>query len=694
MQIKSFCSLLLTAASCGSAFAAAPPATSTPRPDAEDSDRLTVAEVVVTAQRRSESSQAVPVALNTLSASDLENIGFSNVADLKQRVPALQPQVFNYSSNVIDLRMRGVGSLQSMSTSNDPAVGLYIDDVYIARTVAMTMDLADIERVEVLRGPQGALYGRNTTGGAVKIVSAAPTGELGITESIDAGNYGSWRTLTNLNVPEYKSLSLKLTYLRSGFDGYVENSGTGGNFGQREQEGVRVAARWRPVDVLTVDYAYDHATQSDGVPNYLTDSLQRVDRASRPIDTPMADNFTTSGHALTINWDLTDRLSVKSVSSYRELTQRAQLDTNGAFYGLPIIGYMDENQHQASEELLLSGNAPELGLQYTAGALYFTESGQNGFGTFVGGTRFPQLGDTNPGIGENKSYGFFAHVTWTPKILERRLDISAGGRASWDERTAAGGTVVYSIDEASSNSFDPSLSLDYRWTEDLHTYVKYARAYRTGGFSQFDSQLREFAPEQVTSYEAGIKADLFQRRLRFNLNVFHEDYEDMQVAIQIQDPACPLACSFTTNAASISQFDGVEGEMEAVPFEGFHWYANYAYLNTRGDVAFTNAPRWSYSTGADYTFEPFKLGTLMALVDYSYDGDQIGAVAGRNWMLGSRGLLNARLALNEIRVGSSEVSVALYVKNVADKEYLTFSTAGAFIYGPPRTYGLNVRVKI
>ena len=261
-----------------------------------------------------------------------------------------------------------------------------------------------------------------------------------MTQSLDFGNYDYWRSLTSVNLPEFKGVSVKLTYLRSDFDGWVENAGAGGNYGQRDREGYRAAIHWQSTDRLTANYVYDRGTQ-DGTANFFTSSLTRQDR-SPPIDTPNRDDFSDTGHALTLAWDVTDHLLLKSVTSYRELESDALTDTAGAFFGVPIIGNFSMDQHQFSQEVLLSGEAPGLNVKYTTGALYFSESGRNLFGVNVFGFQTDPLGPTTPGLAENTSAGVYADVTWTPAVLENRLDLTAGGRLSFDDRRASGGVVV------------------------------------------------------------------------------------------------------------------------------------------------------------------------------------------------------------------------------------------------------------
>ncbi len=653
-----------------------------------DGDTPEVEEIIVTAQKRAEKAQDVPIPMNVLGAAALERIGFTDITDLVREVPALQLQPFNYSSSVVDLRIRGVGSLNTISVSNDPAVGLYIDDVYVARSAGIVMDMADVERIEVLRGPQGTLYGRNTIGGAVKFVSAKPTGTFGVTGSFDFGNFGHARGLINVNLPKFAAFSLKLSYLRSSFDGWVRNPGTGRNFGRRDREGFRAALRWTPDPDMTVDYVFDRGTQ-DGTANFFQAGFPRQ-RISPPISTAMQDDFTASGHALTVDWRAGRNVSLKSITAFRKIDTDSVTDTAGAFFSLPIVGYTAIHQTQFSQEFLLTGDAPEASVRYTVGALFFRESGKTRFGIATGSpTPFFFL---DPGRARNVAAGLYANVTWTPPLLDGRLDVTIGARASYDERRAAGGVTAFSRDATHSSSFDPSLTLDYRWSDDIHSYLKVSRGYRTGGFSLFDEDLRAFDPEHIVSYEAGLKSTLLNKRLLFNINAFHNDYSDIQISDIVQTPNCPFGCASTVNGGS-ADFDGFESEVEIRPVAGLRLQGNIAYLHTKGNVIFLNAPRWSYNAGGEYSVPLASVGTVSALLNYAYSSAQVSSTTGAIAFLNDRrGLLNARLSLSDLDIGGVRTSIALWANNITNKDYTVYSNSGALIFGEPRTYGLTLRV--
>jgi iron complex outermembrane receptor protein len=678
-----------------------------PDPD-PPTDIAGVEEIVVTAQKRSEKIQATPLSITAFSAADLEKMGFTNFADLTNKVPSLAITPYAFAGSILEVFIRGVGQSDVVNISRDPGVGIYLDDVYLARSTALTTDLGDIERVEVLRGPQGTLYGRNTIGGAIKFVTATPSGKFDAKESIDAGNFGYIRTLTSIDLPEYAGFSLKATFVKSDLDGWIHNPGTGGDFDAKDEEGYRLALRWRPRDDLMIDYSFDYATQH-GTPDYLqrgydyppqdypgvtdTSPLQpgRVDRAWRPVDLTLKDDFKTYGHALTVTWEATDQMTLKSVTAYRENDSNFTLDTAEAF-NTPQIDYYVLAERQFSQEVILSGSDDDLALKYTIGALGFVESGSPDFGfintPFI--NHLPRISDLSfvPGSARNRSAGGYANVTWTPPILDDRLSIILGGRYSWDRRDASGG-FIRSSGSVSYTSFDPSATIDYRWSHDLHTYFKYSQGYRAGGFNLYNVVLRPFQPESLSAWEVGLKSSWWGDRLRFNIDGFDADYRDIQVNIVTLDPVLHSLVTVTENLGRAT-YQGIETDLAFVPVDGLTLTANYSYLNAGSESSLTPlpfAPHAQYNLGADYRFGAVGPGVLTGIVGWSWIGrESAGGVT-----IPGYGLINARLTLGEILVGDGKLSVSLWSKNLADRRYLYVNSgAGAIAFGEPRAFGANL----
>jgi iron complex outermembrane receptor protein len=677
-------------------------------------------EIVVTAQRREERAQDVPLAITAFDAEALSRIGFTNLSDLMENVPSLAITPYPNASSSLVVFMRGVGQIDAVQIARDPGVGIYADDVYLARGSALTADLGDIERVEVLRGPQGTLYGRNTIGGAVKFISAKPTGKFGIKETLDIGNFGYVRSLTNLNLPEMAGVSAKLTYLRSDTEGYVDNPGSSRDFGEKRQQGVRAALRWRPADAWVLDYVYDYSDQ-DGVSlyeqrQYLFPAVPVcVSAAAQACRSVLAHRRSPDRGRLHGEWARADRclgaLSRRVVEVHQRVSgarcepaprhrggvQSASGQSTRCRAAPVFPGAAAERRTECSRDpispgrLLLYGNWPAAG----------TKPGES----LRHGIRVPVRAPDTCGPRSGRCEQCRERIDRNLRRREldpRTLDaftLNAGGRYSRDTRDAE--RVGSPAADTDYSRFDPSFTVDYRWTDELHTYARYATAYRAGGFNLLNSNLSPFEPEKLTSYELGLKAQWLDRRLRTNLAAFWQTYEDMQ--LDFIDPATQQV--YTLNAGEAT-FDGVEGEFEFLPTDALRISADVTYMYARqsGEIinpftqtpvfgtSLPNAPKWKYNANIQYTFPPSSVGTFSMLVGYSFRDEETsnGGPGSAGDPRPSYDLVNARLALSDISLGRGRLSLALWGNNLADDEYQYYHNFGAAIIAQPRSYGINM----
>src|ERR1700683_36777 len=272
-------------------------------------DEAVLQEVTVTAQKREENLQDTPISLVALGAADLEQRAITNVADLANYVPDLHILPFGSASTTLEVFIRGVGQVDSQVTEDSP-VAIYLNGVYVARPVGLATDQADIERIEVLRGPQGTLYGRNTTGGAINIITTSPQDTLGASELVSFGNFGAVRSQSMVNVPVTDNFSIRASLDWNKRDGWVTNYGVGDDWSSYDQLSGRIDMRWRLNDALTVDYSYDR-----GKNDYTSDLYQLTipspafsylpAQPSRLSSTTLAapyqpSNDLISGHTLTV----------------------------------------------------------------------------------------------------------------------------------------------------------------------------------------------------------------------------------------------------------------------------------------------------------------------------------------------------------------------------------------------------------
>lgn len=680
-------------------------------------------EVIVTAQKQEENIQTVPLAITALTSEELRQQGITNVAGIAQATPSISFSPFPSSSNTLILYMRGMGNSNPVLLTSESAVGMYEDGFIIARPNAATFDLADVERVEVLRGPQGTLYGRNTTGGAINLVSRQPKGEFAFKQQLGAGSRDRFRSLTVLDLPSWGDIATRFIYLRSSVDGYVKNSGDSHDYGEERQQAGRATVHWQATPDFTVDYFFETGTL-DSTPIYYqnaslegmtmvpghtyTDADTPRHRTYRPIDLALS-TARFEGHGLTLSQDLDSGLTLRSLTGYRALRTDDYQDYAEAF-GYSYISSGQLDTHHFSQEFTAVGNLLNDRINYTAGLYYFEESGSSS-----GFADIPSYAYSSSSYlkGSAKSYAAYGQAILTPDILDDRLGFTLGARFTKDQREAqryqtvsgipapdngAGGTVDFS-------RFNPSLTVDYRWSDDLSTYAKVATGYRAGGFyeaaptGQFE---RTFAPEELTSFEVGLKSYWLDHRVRLNVAAFEARYRDMQLTLQV-DPV-NVGVTQIYNAGR-STLRGVETELLVTPVEDMTINLNYSYLDTvfnevdvipgtlfdqetnplspftQGDnikdlFALPHAPTHSVQVGTDYTFLRFSGGNLSAHLDYrwqarAYQTPASGTdVPGRQFnSQDNYGLLNGRLSLAIDLPRGDSATLAVWGKNLAHKDY-------------------------
>ncbi|HSB96454.1 MAG TPA: TonB-dependent receptor [Spongiibacteraceae bacterium] len=684
-----------------------------------------ISEVIVTAQKHEENIQTVPLAISALTADEMTSKGITSFDGVARATPSVSFTAYPVSSNTLILYMRGVGVEDPGPITSEGSVGLYEDGFVISRPNAATFDLADLERVEVVRGPQGTLYGRNTTGGAVNLISKQPTGEFGFKQSFSFGTRDLFRSLTVVDLPKWGDVSTKVTLLKSSIDGYVKNAGSSHDYGEQAQKAGRFALHWDAAPSFTVDYFMEKGNL-DSTPVYfenpsLAGSVfngvvypaadSPPSRTYRPIDLKLSTSD-FEGHGLTMAWDITETLTIKSLTGYRKLNADTYQDFAESFG----VNYTTDgiiHQHQFSQELQFVGNLLDSRINYLAGLYYFKESG-SGLSTITYPDYFI-LNNQNV-TAESKSKAAFGQLSWTPDILDQRLELTVGARYTKDDRLAERTLITNDVvletgakNSLSSSQFNPSFTANFQWTPDLSTYGKVATGYRAGG-SYGGSPIGEFghtaSPEKLTSYEMGLKSYWFEHRVRLNMAAFESKYRDMQLLLAA-DPN-DQSINQLYNAGS-STIRGLEMEALFAPSEDFSLSIDYAYLKATFDkvdvipgtlldrqtnpaspyqvgdnikdlFALPFAPKHSVSIGSDYTFLHFDGGKLSAHLDYRWQdkiflGSGAGtAVPGRD--LNSQaayGLVNGRLILALDLPRGDHATVSLWGKNIAHKRYVQYA---------------------
>lgn len=537
-------------------------------------------EVLVTAEKREESLQDVPISLMAFNQETLEKLDIRDVKDLASMVPNVQIGEFTGSSTTVRLFIRGVGQ-GDVQVTQDPSVAMYMDGVYIGSSVGTAFETADTERIEVLRGPQGTLYGRNATGGAINIVTrdADPSG-LAIRQSFDAGNLDLFRSSSLVNVPITDATAVKLAYTSYSRDGFAENVGNGEDWGIEDRNTFIGDFHWDIGSTQELDYKYENATIQDssrlsqalefdasapaagliqfenpnvdanGVPVEATD--KRLDKATS-FDEQQKGDIEINAHTLHYGWDVNEMLTFKSISGYRDVNafnQNAQSPTT-SLLGLYTItnGLINTSFNQFTQEFQLLGDTDTL--SWVGGLFYYEdESHENIFGNANGSEAIPPgqlIDDTST---ENTSLAAYGQVTWSPEQLQDRWHFTLGARYSDDSRKAEreNSRVAFGFAGAPSgippfvadynkdfSKFNPAFTVEYDLNDFSNVYAKVVTAYKSGGTSQRSTSLinfeEGFSEEDLISYEVGYKGDLLDNRLRVNVAAFYMQYDDYQQSV-------------------------------------------------------------------------------------------------------------------------------------------------------------------
>ena len=776
-----------------------------PMVQAAESGAYALEEVVVTAQKKAESLQDAPISLTAFGQQELETKGINSLSDIGANVPSMSIQPFPINNATLRIFIRGIG-ISDAQIPQDPPVGVYMDGVYIARSTGTALDVADLERIEILRGPQGTLYGRNTTGGAVNLVTRKPSTEaLEFEQKFTVGDRSLFTSKTSANIPVTDTLAAKLAFMTTQQDGFIENTGPGGDYGDREVQGYRLDVRWDVNETMTLDYAYDRSEldyyntsyqavtrplgdkgQAEPIKEHASEqtvySSRRLDKMAtgKPLE---ESNTEITGHALTFTAGF-DGGEFKYIAAYRELSDASYADIGGGAgsteFRLDTHRYKGQatndewtplvkplvTQRQRSHELQVSGDAWDSRLEYLVGAYYFKERAiednsplhhQLSADARIPGVPFRvhvvNLLSQHYEI-ENEAMAFFGQATWTPNVLEDRLQLTFGARHSRDKRSAIKnqtdlniaelyglaldlpwGTIDQSDpgrqfdDVQASKKFDDnsfSFVAEYDLTDSINLYGKVNEAYKSGGFNTRDPQrdgnqgpasdgidygfgfVDGFDEEKVRSMELGIKSELMDRRLRINADIFKSVYSDMQLNFLL---AGTVADTKITNAGE-AEMQGLEADITFMATRNLLLMLNYAYLDAEvtkardvngQDVSdqfvFFAAPEQSYTAVADWTIVDADWGRLGLNVSYNYmDERNGGSLASnvKNARLEAYGVWNARLGLNEMPLAGGMLSVAAWGKNLLDEEYAISAIDNqpqadrSVLWGDPRSYGVDL----
>lgn len=711
-------------------------------------------EIVVTARKREENVQEVPVAVTVVSGETLEEAAVADISELQSSVPNLSIYQGRNQSTTLTVFMRGIGQADPL-WGVDPGVGLYFDDVYLARPQGALLDVYDVERIEVLRGPQGTLYGKNTIGGAIKYVSRALTDDPSGMISITGGDYDNQDIKASLGgaiIPG--TLRGKIAVASLKHEGYGTNLFTGREVSDKDTLAYRAALDWLPSERVKLSLGYDH-TKDEANPKGLT----RL--AANPLCPlflgttcpPLANIFDTqsglapkngtesSGYSLNIGWEINDAWTLKSITAYRESDSENNIDfdTTPARITDVIATYFDE---QTSQELqfIYDGGGKLTGV---FGAYYFDgQAGglvQNIFAALspTRGTFGTTEGETN-----TESFALFADGSYD---LSSKLRLNLGLRVTREDKNGIAFNAGYTNDSFTTvslvtanydktetfDSIAPKLGLDYRFTDDVMGYFTLSRGFKSGGFNVraqatfFPESAEPFDDEVLDVAEVGVKSVLADRQLVLNAAVFYGDYTDIQVstftAFDSNGDGTEDAFFGNFLNAGDATLKGVEVEWDWSP-RAADWLrltGNLSYLdaepkdfldaNRDGFVdtqVITNAPELTGALRANLDF-PVWGGLLTGSAGYAYRDESVltnegGQFPGRPGVP-LRPIVQESFSLWDASVSwlapNGQWRFGINGKNLSDEEYLTngYNIPALGIlqgsYGQPRTVTATIEYR-
>ncbi len=672
-------------------------------------------EIVVTATKTGETRiQDTPIAISAFGGDQLSRLGVSNIRGIAEMTPNL---AISENTGFSQVFIRGIGS-NNVFAGSDPSSTLHMDGVYLARPVTYFSGLFDVERVEVLRGPQGTIYGRNSVGGTINVVSRKPHDELSGKVELGYGNYDALHAGVYVNVPLGPDLFASIAGLYSKHDGYVKNINPSGNdIDDDDTKGVRTQLRWNPgrVDaVLRADYS-----RSEG-------AIMGFSKLLEPRGNAMTDNLLGDYHriannvpheyyvknygvAADITVELADTVDLRSLTSYRKSRYHASFDTDASALDLQR-SLLDEFQDQFSQEFNLTGKFGPLSI--IAGAFYFKESMDYPIAIEV---RTAGTAVTAAPHVVTESFAFFQQSDLS---LSDSFKVTFGLRYTEEEKKFSQNHAIKSLvtglpvsavtvydTEGNYKAWTPKFGLEWQPADDIMLYASASRGFKSGGFVNGSTNPNQgFGPEKLWAYEVGVKSEWLERRLTLNLSTFYYEYSDLQVNFFLAPGVVDIR-----NAADAT-VKGLEFEFGIRPFPTTRLQGSVSLLDAKYD-SFPNAPRRGNqavfdASGAYLNNAPKHLVALSLeqkfpdiagaqpslQIDGSWNGRRY--FTPENNLLESQGnyfLLNASFQMQF----ENGVAVTLWGRNLTNKEYVTgtASFASALVagrVGSPRTFGAKV----
>jgi len=687
-----------------------------------------IEEVVVTARHRTESMQQVPLSISAVNGDAITEARVTTMQELEYSVPNL---VFGEtgSSGETHIGIRGIGDF-SRNIGFDTRVGVYIDGVFAGQSLAVDQGLVDVEQVEVLRGPQGTLFGKNSSSGVINILSNKPEiGESGGELRMRAGNFDLLSGQFIANIPLGETTAARIAFVAQRQDGYIDNLFNDNKLMSNDHMLARGRLRFQPSDQLDINFSFDIRQQDNDLLFLEPDASYEL-AVGNPLATPnyvvdqdalLIDENSGWGTGLTIDYLFDNNYVLTSITGFRGVDRKVGSDEDATrVFTLDARFFEDDFEHFTQEIRLASPDDQRF--RYVVGAFYFSQQAKTDRVVALG----PGFGGPPEGVNaavqdssvDTTSAALFVNANFD---VTDRLTLSVGLRYTDEEKDAVIKQFVFPgfglatfIDDTFDRDEDyvtATANIQFQASENVLGYFTYSSGYKSGGFNVDLVPTIEDLPyeeETVDSFELGLKTDLLDSRLRLNLAAFRAEYKDYQVFQFRFDPFSGTTALLVSNAASVTT-QGLEIEGHALLGENFDLqfglgitdatfddYPGGAVDPDTGDPVnvagntLPRAPDLTANVTGRYHFSASSFSGV-ALLNYAYRGEQFFNPDNReNSRQGSYGIWNASIdfAINE------KWGVALWGRNLSDEAFrsmrgVSFLGVPFGLFAQPRTYGIE-----
>lgn len=707
-------------------------------------------EIVVTAQKRGENVQSVPIAITAITPSALDQSGITDTADLQAAVPGL---VFSNFLGDGQPYLRGVGN-ESLTLGTDSSVSVYVDGVYMARMGGAVQEFYDVERVEVVKGPQGTLFGRNSVGGSINIVNRRPQVEFGADLDVTIGNNALGKGRAAVNVPLSDNVFLRASVITSKQDGFFRNLNTAGNidalpsgfggddllkdrYGGINVTAGRLALRWLVTDATEVNLAVDasddrtiHGTAVHSLSQYPSPAVDYCRGAPFPCPTDPgavpgrrtddpyqnylnalpSEQTKQSGIVGTVISDL-GQSRLTSITAYRHYSHQD-------FFDLDATDYYDSLQHDYTDsdtftqefQLASTSTSP---LEWVAGVYFlYDKARQNDRVALASGA---QVVDFQSHL-KTTAWAAFAQGSYS---ITDAVRLTLGARYSTEEKDVSVDhkallfnslliPLTLAHNAQTWSKLTPKIGIDWHASDQVMLYASAQEGFKSGGYNTIstDPNTYEFQPEEIKAYEVGVKSTVLDNRLRVNLALFDYDYKDLQTS-QYDATAVVI-----TNAAK-AKIKGADLDLSLVPVEALELRFAAEYLDAKYDSFQTydpdnvegglqdlsgytlpRAPKFSYTVSANYSHAIPGENLLDWFLEYSRTDQVYYSPFNQPYIeQGAFGLLGARLTAHK---RDGRLSVSLWGKNLTDEAWYQHVIRNTSFVGAigsaatPRTFGITI----